>query len=507
MKRQGEPEASISQRENELADFVENAVVSLHWVAADGTILWANQAELDFLGYTREEYIGHPITEFHADQAVIEDILKRLTAGEKLSNYEAQLRCKDGSIKHVLISSSVRFEDEQFVHTRCFTLDITERKQAESRMVLLYELTAALSKAVTLQQVGEVIVEQVILKMGAQAGLVTLLNQDGNQLEVLDAEGYQESELKLWQSFSVDSPIPLAESVRSQQPLWLRSMAEFQTRFPSVELQPERHHAWAAIPLIVENRIIGALGLGFATAQRFDKDDQRFMIALSQQSAQALERARLSEMARDQAVLEVRQQLARDLHDSVSQTLFTINTLAQTAPRVWERDPKQAQEQLEQLTSLTQGAISEMRTLLFELRPTMLVKIPLQELFMQLIAAAQGVNPITLTAQVELQQAVPEIDHMALYRIVQEGINNIVKHSHATEGRISLIELDGQLQLRIWDNGQGFDPQTATSRMGLMGIRERAAAIGAVFKIVSQLGSGTEVLVTLALPRPDTLSQ
>lgn len=122
------------RQEQELRDFFENAAEGLHWAGPDGTILWANQAELDLLGYTREEYIGHHIAEFHADPDVIADILERLTRGETLHEYEAQLRGKDGSIRHVLINSNVLWEDGKFIHTRCFTRDITERKQAEQRL-------------------------------------------------------------------------------------------------------------------------------------------------------------------------------------------------------------------------------------------------------------------------------------------------------------------------------------------------------------------------------------
>jgi PAS domain S-box-containing protein len=124
----------LRRRERELADFIENASVGLHWVGGDGTILWANQAELDLLGYTREEYVGRKITEFHADRDVINDILLRLTNKETLHNYEARLKCKDGSFRHVLINSNVKWEEDRFVHTRCFTRDITERKRAEEEL-------------------------------------------------------------------------------------------------------------------------------------------------------------------------------------------------------------------------------------------------------------------------------------------------------------------------------------------------------------------------------------
>jgi PAS domain S-box-containing protein len=127
-------EEAARRSERELADFFETAAIGLHWVGPDGMILRVNQAELDLLGYRREEYVGRPIAEFHVDQPVIEDILARLRRGEAVHEYPAQLRRKDGAIRDVLISSSALFQDGQFVHTRCFTQDVTERKAAEAAL-------------------------------------------------------------------------------------------------------------------------------------------------------------------------------------------------------------------------------------------------------------------------------------------------------------------------------------------------------------------------------------
>ncbi|HZS04187.1 MAG TPA: PAS domain S-box protein [Blastocatellia bacterium] len=125
-------EEAMRRSEASLRDFVENASVGLHWVGPDGIILWANQTEMDLLGYPHDEYIGHHIAEFHADRDTINDILARLARGETLCDYEARLRCRDGSIRDVLINSNVLREDGKFIHTRCFTRDITERRQAEA---------------------------------------------------------------------------------------------------------------------------------------------------------------------------------------------------------------------------------------------------------------------------------------------------------------------------------------------------------------------------------------
>jgi PAS domain S-box-containing protein len=168
----------LRRREHELADFIENASMGLHWVGADGTILWANQAELDLLGYTREEYIGRSINEFHADSEVIDDILCRLTNRETLHDYEARLKCKDGSVRHVLINSNVMWDEDRFVHTRCFTRDITERKRAEEELrqskrqleELLAREQKARSEAVRQRDFTRLVLENAPIAVGVMEG-------------------------------------------------------------------------------------------------------------------------------------------------------------------------------------------------------------------------------------------------------------------------------------------------------------------------------------------------
>jgi len=127
----------LNRHREQLRDFLENAVLGLHWVGPDGTILWANRAEMEMLGYCEEEYVGHNIAEFHVDRETICDILERLSQNEALHNCEARLRARDGSIRHVLISSNVYRENGKFIHTRCFTRDISQLKAAERQRELL----------------------------------------------------------------------------------------------------------------------------------------------------------------------------------------------------------------------------------------------------------------------------------------------------------------------------------------------------------------------------------
>jgi PAS domain S-box-containing protein len=119
---------------DDLEDFFENGAIGLHLVGSDGTILRANKAELTMMGYETADYVGRNIKEFHADPGTIADILRRLKAGEKLDKYPARLRTKQGTIRDVLITSSVRFNDGEFINTRCFTVDVTDAKRAQDEL-------------------------------------------------------------------------------------------------------------------------------------------------------------------------------------------------------------------------------------------------------------------------------------------------------------------------------------------------------------------------------------
>lgn len=143
-------EEEARRRSSDLEDFFENSAVGLHIVSGEGIILRANQAELNLLGYAAEEYVGRHIAQFHADAPVIGEILQKLSCGERLERYPARLRAKDGSVKHVLITSNSRFSDGKFVNTRCFTMDVTHMREAERARQESEERLAATYEAATI---------------------------------------------------------------------------------------------------------------------------------------------------------------------------------------------------------------------------------------------------------------------------------------------------------------------------------------------------------------------
>lgn len=197
----------------------------------------------------------------------------------------------------------------------------------------------------------------------------------------------------------------------------------------------------------------------------------------------------------DAAVQAERERLARDLHDAVTQSLFMASATAEALPRVWLRNPEQAQKALEELRLLTRGALAEMRALLLELRPASFAEQPLGALLRQLTEGVSARSRMTVTTTVAGECSLPEHVKMAFYRIAQEALNNILKHAEASRALVSLQCDEDQGLLRIADNGKGFDLNTVAAQFGLATMRARVEDIGGEIRFKSSPGSGAEITV------------
>jgi PAS domain S-box-containing protein len=196
------------------------------------------------------------------------------------------------------------------------------------------------------------------------------------------------------------------------------------------------------------------------------------------------------------AVAAERNRIANELHDSVTQSLYSASLIAEALPKVWTKHPQEARRSLEELRSLTQGAQAEMRTLLLELRPGELADRKLSELLRQLTDAMSARTDLPITVTVVGDCQLPTDVQIAYYRITQEALNNISKHARANRAWVNLRCGQDRVTLRVGDNGRGFDPAISQiHQLGLQIMRERAEAIGADLSITSQPGQGTEVKV------------
>jgi signal transduction histidine kinase len=219
----------------------------------------------------------------------------------------------------------------------------------------------------------------------------------------------------------------------------------------------------------------------------------------------------LAQQAAEAAVAAERSRLARDLHDAVTQLLFSASLIAEALPEIWENDQDEGRELLAEMRRLSRGALAEMRTLLLELRPAALTETSLGELLHQLAEAATGRTELSIEVRADGEPALPRDVHVGLYRIAQEALNNVIKHARAVRVTIGLRCLpygdpgDGQqeVNLSVSDDGCGFDPgRVPPDHLGLGIIRERAERIGAELGIDSARGRGTEVMVRWRGPSP-----
>jgi len=294
--------------------------------------------------------------------------------------------------------------------------------------------------------------------------------------------------------------------IHNRQPLRFASLTEEKHKL-DVDILPtgssKVNHGWLGVPMLYGDRVVGAIVVGSYQRGAFDEGHQQTLTSIANQAAVALENARLYDQAQQLAVLEERQRLARELHDAVTQTLFSSSLIAEALPSLWESDRVEGQKLLKELRQLSRGALAEMRTLLLELRPAVLAEASLDDLLRQLGEAVTGRKGVPVTIVVEGGCALPSDVHVALYRIAQEALNNVVKHAEARQVAVSLRcsppdskgDTQTTVELCIRDDGRGFDPRhVQPDRLGLGIIRERAQAIGASLKIDSQPGHGTLIM-------------
>jgi len=374
-------------------------------------------------------------------------------------------------------------------------------------LATLNAITATVSRSLELDEILHDALDKTLEVMNMEAGGAFRLDESGERMTLIAHRGLSEP-------FVVQAEhLPLAASLtgqaaRAKRPV-VRPVAEYAPSALKAALQNEGL-AWViSIPLIAKGQVLGSLNLASRTPRAVTPEELALLAAVGQQVGVAVENARLYEQAEQNAVAAERNRLARELHDAVTQTLFSASLIAEILPRLWERHPEEAARRLAELRELTRGALAEMRTLLLELRPTALAEAELGELLRQLAESVTGRARVPVKVQVnhkgdEGELGLPLEVKIALYRIAQEALNNVAKHAEADQATVSLrcVMAEGDasgcqyLELRVRDDGRGFDvTQIPPDHLGVGIMRERAEAIGATLQIASHIGQGTEIIV------------
>lgn len=367
---------------------------------------------------------------------------------------------------------------------------VTDRTK---ELAVLYRADEELLSHLELDSLLKALVEVAVNILKTDKSALLVGDAGKNKLVVGAACGFR-SEAFRQMSFRVEDGV-IGTVMASGEPAVVEDVQK-EKRVAASVTGPEEIRSFMHVPIKVKGQLFGVFNFNYLTPHTFSEDERRLFIALAQRAGMAIENAQLYERAQFVATVEERQRLARELHDAVTQTLFSSSLIADVLPRIWERNPDEGRRRLEELRQLTRGALAEMRTLLLELRPAALVEVELNDLLRQLGEAFTGRSRIPIQVEVDADLQIPPDVKVGLYRIAQEALNNIAKHAGASQVTLLVRSQEKGLTLSIEDNGVGFNPDGISSEhLGLKIMNERSKEIGAYLTIDSRIGSGTRVSV------------
>jgi PAS domain S-box-containing protein len=532
----------VEETRSRVAAIVESSDDAIIGKSLEGIIQSWNSGAERLYGYSAEEAVGQSIAILLPPDRPDEvaGILERLALGEFVDQLETERVRKDGTRVPVSLKiSPIRGATGEIVGAATIARDMSVRKRAEQ---VLREAKEAAEEA---QQVADVARQgeanrrreaerrrQIAEGLG---DILTVLNSNRSLDEVLDYIAGQAGRLLDTRAvgiYSLESEgdelvvqaihgplityvagaeIPIGQGVLKRAmdlrkavavPDIVAALAEDD----NLALDPVRgvsdrswtsvYGALLAVPIVFLDRVYGGILLYYGEVHDFSKEEIELAVAFGDQVALAIENARLREQSELAAAMAERDRLARELHDAVTQTLFSASLIAEAMPHVWRRDPEAGQRGLKELRQLTQGAAAEMRTMLVELRPAALTEKPLGELLRHLTEAMTSRTRVPIALAVEGSGMLPPDVQIVLYRIAQEALNNVAKHAGAKRASVGLYNQADQARLCIQDDGSGFEPESVLpDQFGLSIMHERAEGIGAALRIQSQPGGGTKVVV------------
>ena len=455
---------------------------------ADGRVIWVETNKV-------------PLTDFDGKVVgtlgTFTDITSRIEAEAELQSTLADLdeRVRERTSELSRANQTLRREVEERVR-----LEAQERAQ-RSHAEALRDTAAAVARSLQLDDV----IEQVLI------GVERLCDHERSYVAFYDNEGVLELAGERYPG-RPDRGAPEPHT-RITDPLggWSPPEGLDHGATPgaaSRRASMSRVNGAVVLPLEAAETALGCLVIEPRPGQDLSESDVDRLAILADQASSAISNSRSLVMARSLAALEERQSLANDLHDSVSQTLWTATLLAETLARASDLSAEQ-RDRADRLHALTAGALSEMRTLLLELRPSVIEQTPFSDLVDQLVSAFESRR--RAKCEVHLDRDVEPLPAMkvALYRILQESLNNVSRHANAEHVHICLEVTGDALELRVRDDGEGFEMGSASEHFGLRIMAERAAEIGATLRVDSRSGEGTTVsasvpgVMELLVPTPE----
>jgi signal transduction histidine kinase len=388
-------------------------------------------------------------------------------------------------------------ELETMVDKRTTQLRESEHNEHEQRLFAegMLEIVKKINQSLDLEHV----LEQILIN------LENIVNYDSAQIIITDTDddrvivqrrGNLQVDERAARPTAVDDYPAFVKMARTGEPILIREAAH--RSLLADEADGYNVESYLGTPIQSGRRLLGFINLYGTQAGAFDGTDMAHLQAFAEQVSVAVKNARLYKKAQELATLEERQRLARDLHDAVSQLIFSLSIMAESLPGLLRKEKyERAMDLSTTMRTVASSAHAEMQLLLLELRPMRFEHIEIAELLQQLVNAFLGRHAALATSvQADETPPLPIEVKNTLYRIAQEALNNVGKHAEAKNIEIKLWVHNNIIHLSVEDDGQGFDATEAPEGHGLWIMRERAESIAATCSIESQAGAGTRVHVT-----------
>ncbi|MBN1993195.1 MAG: PAS domain S-box protein [Anaerolineae bacterium] len=550
-------ERRLRESEERYRIVAETATDAIITIDETSQIIFVNSAAETTFGYTRDELLGQPLQMLipkpvhHAHHIALNqyintgqkhghwqametrgihkngrEILLEISLGESVKNNKhfftgvmrdiTERKQTATTLQDNIHELKIAYR-QAIIYAQELTREITERRQAEQQiqqlnaeleqrvadrtrdLSLLYEVTLVASESLAMETMLERSLERVLAATGHSIGAIHLLDEEGAQLRLAAQQGVPKNLIA-----EIDT-IPLENSLAT----WIMTHGEpvlapdlaADRRTPLAIRRFKEFIAYLGLPMRTRGQTLGVLSItAVGREQEFNAEEVALLASVADQVGVAVENARLRQQAERAAVIEERERLARELHDSVTQSLYSLSLFAEAGENLIEAgDLAAAKHNLSRMGETAQQALKEMRLLVYELRPLDLEREGLIGALHQRLSAVEGRVNIRARLVAEELVELPASVEEELYRISQEALNNALKHAGATTVTVHLRIEEEQVVLEVVDDGTGFDPRAIIDAggLGLVSMQERAEKLGGTLTIHSSPEEGTRVKVSV----------
>lgn len=494
------------------SNIIENVNVWLNVLDQQLNIVFWNSTAERLSGYLRDEVLGHSRVweQLYPDasyrQQITAEVMEMLTKGQDLENFETRIHTKDGQVRIISWNSrSLLDDDETVIGAVTFGKDITDRKEAETalqkahhELSVLYAIASITSESLELDTILRRSLERVLPVMNCKKGTIHLWDEEKEILELVAWAGLSESSIVQLQAITLNEGL-ISQVWNRETPITTPNIGEI-LEPPTPNIPRRLFHAFLGVPMRAKGKTLGVFSILGKAGQSFTAEEINFLASISDQVGVAVENARLYEQSRRLAVAEERRRLARDLHDAVTQSLYSVTLFAEAGQRLMQSgNVEQASQFYDRLSDTAQNALKEMRLLLHELRPLHLEAGGLAEAIQERLDAVE--RRVGIKARLLVDQTAACAPHIEeeLYYIIQEALNNTLKHAGASTLAVQIQINASSIKVTIADDGAGFSLDQLENRggMGLNNMRERIEKFNGQLQIISAPSEGTKTIITI----------